>query len=169
MRRIDVDKVIDASQQVLLSTEDKCEFLDKKFKAGETEFNADEYEIAKTVTEERIAKDLAEGKVSKYILKLIDDPKVLTYWDQTKFDNLKRSEEYMKQLRKQVIQRRRAKALKRKINEGKEVEVFVEDRSSPNNESKIGNSSLMTTNHHEMIAEVDEDEPFTKSELDEIE
>ena len=103
-RRIDVDKVVDATMQVLLSIENKGDFLDKKVKNGETDFNADEYEIAKTMTEERVAKDLAEGKVSKYIcsvclfflvyiLKLMDDPKVLTQWDQIKFDNFKRSEE----------------------------------------------------------------------------
>ena len=45
---------------------------------------------------------MKEGRVSKYILKIMQDPKSLPHWEQQRFENLKRSEEAMKQIRKQV-------------------------------------------------------------------
>ena len=50
-----------------------------------------------------------------------------------------------------------------------QVEVFVEDRNTPNDGSNMSNPSILTTNQNEMIDQIDESEPFTKSELDEIE
>lgn len=45
--------------------------------------------------------------MSKYILKIMSDPKALPHWEQQRFENLKRSEEAMRQIRKQVAQAKR--------------------------------------------------------------
>ena len=42
----------------------------------------DEYHIGKDTTEAQLAIDMKEGKVSKYVLKIMSDPKSLPYWEQ---------------------------------------------------------------------------------------
>ena len=52
--------------------------------------------------EQLLAKDLEEGKTSKYILKIMSDPMAVPHWEQSRFENLKRSEEAMKIIRKKI-------------------------------------------------------------------
>ena len=47
-----------------------------------------------------IQRDLAEGRVNKYTLKMISDPKAVPYWEESRFDNMKRADDAMKLLRK---------------------------------------------------------------------
>ena len=47
----------------------------------QTTYNKDEYWIAKEVTEQLLAKDLEEGKTSKYILKIMSDPMAVPHWE----------------------------------------------------------------------------------------
>ena len=54
-----------------------------------------------------VAKDTKEGRVNKYVLKAMADPRSLPVMEQARFENMKRSEEAMKQLRKQIIRQRR--------------------------------------------------------------
>lgn len=54
-----------------------------------------------------LERDLAEGNVNKYTLKMISDPKAIPYWEESRFDNMKRADDAMKLLRKQIAQARR--------------------------------------------------------------
>ena len=73
---------MNASEEIIIQAANENDEMDKKVDKGETVYNKDEYEIAKSVTDAKIAKDLAEGRVSKYYLKLMNDPKSLPYWEQ---------------------------------------------------------------------------------------
>ena len=102
-RRFDITEIMSAANEILVShSSENHQFLDKKVREGEVTYNNDEVEIAKEVTEELIKRDLDEGNVNKYLLKIMSDPKSLPYWEQARFENLKRSELAMKLLRKQV-------------------------------------------------------------------
>ena len=56
--------------------------MENKVHMGETSYNMDEYHIGKDTTEAQLAIDMKEGKVSKYVLKIMSDPKSLPYWEQ---------------------------------------------------------------------------------------
>ena len=70
---------------------------------GDTSYNVDEFFIGKETTDEMVAKDTKEGRVNKYVLKAMADPRSLPVMEQARFENMKRSEETMKQLRKQYM------------------------------------------------------------------
>ena len=81
-RRLDVAQVMEASDDVLLKQNGEGTFLQQKVVDGQTSYNLDEYHIGKETTEAQIGLDMREGKVSKYVLKIMSDPKSLPYWEQ---------------------------------------------------------------------------------------
>ena len=96
-------EIMGAANEILLSHgNENQQFLDKKVREGKATYNNDEVYIAKEVTEDLVKRDLDEGNVNKYLLKIMSDPKSLPYWEQARFENLKRSEVAMKALRKHV-------------------------------------------------------------------
>ena len=71
-------------------------YLEDSVHKGGTSYNADEFYIGKLTTEEMVAKDTKEGRVNKYVLKAMADPRSLPVMEQARFENMKRSEEAMK-------------------------------------------------------------------------
>ena len=119
-RRLDVTEIMHAANDILLGqTDESGQFLERKVQNGETSYNREEFWIAKDVTEELLAKDVKEGKTSKYVLKIMSDPKSIPHWEQARFENLKRSEEAMKLIRKQIA---KAKREGKYINESEDEE-----------------------------------------------
>ena len=78
-------------------------YLEDSVHKGDTSYNVDEFFIGKETTDEMVAKDTKEGRVNKYVLKAMADPRSLPVMEQARFENMKRSEEAMKQLRKQYM------------------------------------------------------------------
>ena len=60
---------------------------------------------------------MTNGKVDKYILKIMSDPKSVPHWDQAKFDNLKRSAEAMRQVRKKIKKAKREAHKRQQLEE----------------------------------------------------
>ena len=73
---------MEASNDVLLKQNGEGQFLEQKVIQGETSYNLDEYHIGKDTTEAQLAIDMQEGKVNKYLLKIMQDPKSLPHWEQ---------------------------------------------------------------------------------------
>ena len=96
-RRLDAGLVMQAADDVLVLSQkpDKQDEIAKEAKEGKRDYNKDEFVIGKEATENLITKEMQQGRVDKYILKMMADPKQVPYWDQSKFDNLKRSAEAM--------------------------------------------------------------------------
>ena len=101
-KRMNVDNVMCAANDALQAQQAETSFLNQKVLEGETVYNQEEFNIGKDSCDLQVEKDMAEGNVNKYMLKILADPKAVAYWEQSRFENLKRSEEAMKLLKKQV-------------------------------------------------------------------
>ena len=106
-KRMNVDNVMCAANDALQAQQAETSFLSQKVQEGETVYNQEEFHIGKDSCDRQVEKDMAEGNVNKYMLKILADPKAVAYWEQSRFENLKRSEEAMKLLKKQVTQAKR--------------------------------------------------------------
>ena len=73
-RRLDLDEIMKASKDLLMSNSDYAA-IEIKVKKGEVTYNNDEYNIAKSMTDQTIDNDIKQGRVSKYLLKLLANPK----------------------------------------------------------------------------------------------
>ena len=54
--------------------------------AGEKSYSREEFEISNEITMEQIVKDLQNNQISKNLLKIIQDPHAVKYWNQTQFE-----------------------------------------------------------------------------------
>lgn len=100
-RRLDMDNVMEAANDCLLNSGGEGIFAEKA-KTGEKPYNADELNIGKATVDELIARDVREGRANKYTYKIISDPQAVPYWEESRFDNMKRADEAMKLVRKQI-------------------------------------------------------------------
>ena len=72
-------------QKVLLASAEyrqdgNTALIEHKVHKGLTDYNEEQYSMAKELTDKHIQKDLKEGNVSKYMLKIMREPKMLPYW-----------------------------------------------------------------------------------------
>ena len=118
-RRLDAGLVMQAADDVLVLSQkpEKQKDIEKEAKEGKRDYNKDEFVIGKEATENLITKEMQQGKVDKYILKMMADPKQVPYWDQTKFVALKKSAEAMAQVRKEIQQAKREARLRQEAEE----------------------------------------------------
>ena len=111
-RRIEVENVLMAANDCLLAegSSEGCniESFKEKIHANEVTYNLDELEIGKSTVDGLLRRDLAEGRCNKYTLKIISDGDKVTQWEQQKFENMKRANDAMKILRRQIANARRA-------------------------------------------------------------
>ena len=98
-RRLDMDNVMEAANDCLLNSGGEGIFAEKA-KTGEKPYNQDELGIGSAVVEELLANDFKEGRANKYTMKIISDPKGVPYWEESRFDNMKRADEAMRLVRK---------------------------------------------------------------------
>ncbi len=96
-----------AANDAILGQEDENQFQESKVRDGKTSYNMEEYSIGRECADQQVEKDLTEGNVNRYMLKILADPKAVPYWEQSRFENLRRSEENMKQIKKQVLKAKR--------------------------------------------------------------
>ena len=83
-RGLDAD-MEESLQKVLLASAEYRQdgnslLIENKVLSGLTEYNEAQYNMAKELTDKHIQKDLKEGNVSKYMLKIMREPKMLPYW-----------------------------------------------------------------------------------------
>ena len=114
----------------------------------------DEYWIGRETAEEQIGYDMREGEVNKYTLKIMADPKSLPYWEQTRFENLKRSEEAMKQIKRQIIKAKKNGTYKSRY----EMEMAGES----------GDKVQFDASMFDVNQKIKEDKPLSDSEQEEI-
>ena len=154
-RRLDLDEIMKASKDLLMSNSDHAA-IEIKVKKGEVTYNNDEYNIAKSMTDQTIDNDIKQGRVSKYLLKLLANPKSISTWEKTRFENLLRAEAEMKNIRRKMIKGYR---------EGKTVsKEDLQDEETKRRMQKVtttesdGLGAIQSLNEDRILSDSEEDE-----------
>ena len=120
--KLDLRHILEAVEDILKESE--TAILENEAREGLKSYNLEEFKVSLQLTEAKVVKDLSDGRVKSYVLKLIGDPKSVHLWNDRDQAKKKKQNKKAKLLRKETIAKEKNEVGKDKFyNSDNELET----------------------------------------------